>query len=78
MLRSMMVPEAKHMHPGFAVWFGDQDSYNGERLVPPHEKQLITRAELRAFLLALDKKKLGVKLHVVTDSELIFLGLKSM
>ena len=43
--------------------------------MPPEGRQSITRAELHAVLLALDKKRPGVRLHVVTDSEIVFLGL---
>ena len=58
------------------MWFGEQDTRNEEKPIPLQEKQSITRAELRAALLALDKKQPGVKLHLVTDSELVFLGLR--
>ena len=55
------------------MWCGDRDPCNDEKPVPQEEKQSITRVELHAVILALDKKKPGVKLHVVTDSELVFL-----
>ena len=45
---------------GFAVWYGDRDPRNDEKPVPGEEKQSITRAELHAVILALDKKKPGV------------------
>ena len=43
--------------------------------MPLHDKQSITRAKLRAVLLAPDMIKPRVKLHVVTDSELLFLAI---
>ena len=43
--------------------------------MPPEEQQSITRVELCAVLLALDKKTPGLRLHVVADIELVFLGL---
>ena len=39
-------------------------------------RQTITRSDLCVVLLALAKKHLGVKLHLVTDSELIHFGLQ--
>ena len=47
--------------------------------MPVSEKQSITRAELRVALCTAEPKKSGVKLHVVTDNELLYLlylGLK--
>ena len=41
-----------------------------------HERQSITSAELRAALLVLAKKQRGVKRHLVTDSELVYMGLQ--
>ena len=63
-------------YAGNSVWFGLGDVCNAELPVPVQEKQSITGAELRAALCALHSKQPGVKLHVVTDSELLFLGLK--
>ena len=63
-------------HAGFSVWSREGDPRNEDKPVPVNEKHPVTRAELRAALLALAKKQPGIRLHVVTDSELVFLGLK--
>ena len=60
-------------HASFAVWFRDKDPCNDEKPVPPEERQSVARAELHAVILPLDKKEPGVKLHVVTDNELVIL-----
>ena len=44
------------------------------RAVLVQECQIITRAQLRAALSVLQKKHPGVKLHLVTDRELVYLG----
>ena len=63
-------------HMGFAVWFGDCDLCNDECPGPPEEQQSTTKAKLRVSMLALDKKKHRVRLHVVTDSGLVVLRLQ--
>ena len=49
------------LHAGFSVWFGPSDERNSDKPVPVTEKQTITRAELRAALLALDNKLPGTE-----------------
>ena len=44
--------------------------------LPVTDRQSITRAELTAALRALQKKCPGIPLHLVTDSELVFMGLQ--
>ena len=39
-----------------------------------HRQTAITRAELTAALMALQNKRPGIPLHLVTDSELVFMG----
>ena len=64
---------------GYGVWFAEGDVRNEHGPNPIPERQSITRAELRAALAlrALSQKCLGRPLHLVTDLELVFVGLTS-
>ena len=62
---------------GYGVWFGPGDTRNKQAPLPVHEKQSITRAELTAALRAIKNKCPGKPLLVVSDSELVCVGLQS-
>ena len=63
-------------YAGFGVWFAYDDDRNEFSLLPMGERQSITLVELRGALRALQKRCLGILLHVLTGSELVFLELK--
>ena len=62
---------------GYGVWFGPNDEGNKELPLTVHEKQTITRAELTAALHAVKNKIPGKPLLIVSDSELVCVGLQS-
>ena len=62
---------------GYGVWFGPNDERNKELPLTVHEKQTITRAELTAALHAIKNKTPGKPLLIVSDSELVCVGLQS-
>ena len=61
---------------GYGVWVGEGDDRNESSPLLVTDRQSITRAELTAALRALQKKCRGIPLHLVTDLELVFIGLK--
>ena len=63
-------------HAGYGVWYSAGNPRNVRAAVPAHEKQTIGRAELRGVLAAVQGKTPGVKLHIVTDSEIVWAGLQ--
>ena len=63
-------------HAGYGVWYSAGNPRNVRAAVPAHEKQTIGRAELRGVLAAVQGKTPGIKLHIVTDSEIVWAGLQ--
>ena len=63
-------------HAGYGVWYSTGNPRNVRAAVPAHEKQTIGRAELRGVLAAVQGKTPGIKLHIVTDSEIVWAGLQ--
>ena len=61
----------------YGVWFGPDDERNEETPLVVHEKQTITRAELTAALQAIKNIQPGKPLLIVSDSELVCVGLQS-
>ena len=60
----------------YDVWFAENDDNRNESSpVPMGERQSIPRAELRGTL-GRRKKRLGIRLHIPADSELVYLGFK--
>ena len=60
------------MHAGYGVWFGQHNSRNFRAHVPAHERQSISRGELRGVLHAMLSRAEGERMVVVVDSEYIF------
>ena len=63
-------------YAGSGVWFREGDERNKHSPVPITERPSITRAELTTALRALSKKCPGKPLHLITDSELVYVRLK--
>ena len=62
---------------GYRVWFGPNDERNIELPLTVHEKQTITRAKLTAPLHAIEHKTPSKPLLIVSDSDLVCVGLQS-
>ena len=60
------------MQAGYGVWFGNNSSRNFRAHVPAHERQSISRGELRGVLHAMLSREAGEQMVVVVDSEYIF------
>ena len=60
------------MQAGYGVWFGDNSSRNFRAHVPAHERQSISRGELRGVLHAMLSRVAGERMVVVVDSEYVF------
>ena len=60
------------MQAGYGVWFGDNSNRNFRAHVPAHERQSISRGELRGVLHAMLSREAGERMVVVVDSEYIF------
>ena len=60
------------MQAGYGVWFGDNNSRNFRAHVPAHERQSISRGELRGLLHAMLSRAAGERMVVVVDSEDVF------
>ena len=60
------------MQAGYGVWFGHHHSRNFRAHVPAHERQSISRGELRGVLHAMLSRAEGERMVVVVDSEYIF------
>ena len=62
------------MQAGYGVWFGEGSSRNCHACVPAHERQSISRGELRGVLRALQDRRPGERMVVVLDSEYVYKG----
>ena len=75
--RRVCVGGAQGKHSSYGKWFGPGDTRKEQAPLPVHEKQTITGAKLIAALRAIKDKCPGKPLLVVSDSELVCVGLQS-
>ena len=62
------------MQVGYGVWFGEGSPRSCHACVPAHERQSISRGELRGVLRALQDRRPGERMVVVLDSEYVYKG----
>ena len=60
---------------GFGVWSGQRDDRNECSPVTVAERQSMTSAELQGALRVLQLKLLGKPVHLMTNSDIVYLGL---
>ena len=63
------------MQAGYGVWFGPHHNRNFSAHVPAHERQSISRGELRGVLHAMLSRAVGERMVIVLDSEYVFKGI---
>ena len=57
------------------VWFGEGEDKNVGAPVPTHERQSLSRGELRDVLYALEGRRGGERMLVILDSEYMYKGI---
>ena len=63
------------MQAGYGVWYGEGHSNNHAAHVPAHERQSVSRGELKGVLHAMLTRGPGERMVVVLDSEYVFKGI---
>ena len=63
------------MQVGYGVWHGPHNTRNFSAHVPAHERQSISRGELRGVLHAMFSRAVGEHMVIVLDSEYVFKGI---
>ena len=59
---------------GYGAWFGEGKARNIGAPVPIHERQSVSRGELRGILYALERRQAREKMVVILDSEYVSKG----
>ena len=60
------------MLAGYGVWYGPHNTRNFSAHVPAHERQSISRGEVRGVLHAMLSRAVGERMVIVLDSEYVF------
>ena len=63
------------MQAGYGVWYGPHNTRNFSAHVPAHERQSISRGELRGVQHAMLSRAVGEHMVIVLDSEYVFKGI---
>ena len=60
---------------GYGAWFGEGSERNEGSPVPTHERQNVSRGELRGVLYALEQRRAKERMVVIVDSKYVFKGI---